>query len=89
MPLTGDARLPWAGRFLGEARAKFIGSDGDPIGFIIAAVETIADGSVSSSILIQGPGDVAAIGLGNGVISCNGPKPGDEKAEPGESDPMF
>ena len=53
-------------------------SDDGAIEFEVDVYVAMAIGSVPSATLIQGPGDVAAIGLGRGVMSCSGPKPGDE-----------
>lgn len=48
-----------------------------------------ASGDLFPSIArCQGPGEALAVmGEGRGVISTRGPKPGEEKAEAGESEP--
>ena len=64
------------------------GLEGEAIGTDVDVIAMLSAEIDSSKLPLQSP-DVAAKGDGRGVISTSGPKPGEEYAEPGESDPIF
>ena len=72
--------------FLGESRAKVIGSADDAMAVVTVASALIGCSGSPSVERLQGPEADNAIGDGSGVISTSGPTPGDEIAEPGESE---
>ena len=85
----GDVKLSGSRRFLGELVLSTQGSEDGLIEPDVSVTVIISFDSVKSNTLTQGPGDDTAIGEGRGVMSTSGPKPGDEYAEPGESEPIF
>ena len=82
---TGDAKPIGPLRFLGEVRAKVMGSAGNVMLAAGTAVDVVACAETPSAARLQGPGDAdKAIGDGKGVISTSGPTPGEDTADPGE-----
>lgn len=72
-------------RFLGDVRAKTIGSAGDAIAPIVICIGEVGGSESPSPSFRQGPdGEDMDRGEGNGVMSTSGPTPGEETAEPGE-----
>lgn len=88
VPLPGDARFVGKRRFFGEIRGMATGSEGESMEIAVEVIAIPPAEIVSSKLLLQSP-DVAAKGDGRGVMSTRGPRPGEEYAEPGESDPIF
>ena len=72
--------------FLGESRAKSIGSADDAMAVVTVGSGLIGCSGSPSAGRLHGPEADNAMGDGSGVISTSGPTPGDEIAEPGESE---
>lgn len=91
MPCAVDKIPNGARRFLGDVRAKTIGSTCEPV-----SVETVFISGVFSSRspvsidLLHDAGEPTAVmGDGSGVRSMSGPTPGEDKAEAGDREPAL
>lgn len=91
MPCAVDRIPNGARRFLGDVRAKTIGSRFDAVDMETVSISGVFSSRSPWSIdLLQEAGDPTAVrGEGSGVRSISGPTPGEDKAEAGDREPAL
>lgn len=83
-PSPDEAKPIGPPRFLGDVRAKLMGSAGKVMPAVGIVVGVVGCAGSASAARVHSPGEAdKASGDGKGVMSTNGPTPGEDTADPG------